>query len=783
MEVLNTIEDNSILIIPNVLRNKMLKYFNDNKIFKNIKIMTFNELKKGLLFDYTNQTINYIINNLNVSYAIALEYINSLYYIDDATKNEKMGFLINLKDELDKNNLLEYDSLFTNLIKSKNTIYVFGFNNISKFNNHLLNKASKLIKVIHLNNVDSSYPHEVLKFNSMDIEIKYVAERISELIYHGIDLNKIYIVNYNQEYNFTINTIFKQFGIPVYLPSTENLYSTSIAKYFINHLDKNIDVLLYELRKVFKADVIKENELIINKINNLINNYYWCKDLQSVKYLIIEEMKKTKIQQPHMLNEIKITELLNNVFSEDEYVFLIGFNDSKIPKFKKDEDYLDDANKPEFVGTSIEENMNIKDATLRAIKGIKNLTITYPISSNFNTYLPSYLLRDESLTVKHMDNFISEYSNASNKLYLAEALDNYLKYNVIDPNLDKLKSLKIDYKIYNNQFSGIENEKLKKYLDGNITLSYSNLNDFYKCPYKFYLSNVLKLKEYEELFEAFVGSLFHHCLQICLDTDIGVVSTYDKYIEDNYKNPTNKEAFFLDILREEVITVVRLIKEQYKHSKHTSVLVEKRIEFDVDKEIRFKIKGFVDKLLVFNNDVVIIDYKTNDTKMSPERFEFGSTIQLPIYLYLLKVVEPDKNICGLYLQHILSKSKMREENKNREEIISNNLKLSGLTLNDSIKNFDDTYEKSSIISGLREKNGELVGSSVLSEKETTNLMALMEQLLNDAMDKIILGDFKINPIMLDNESGCNNCLYKDICYRRPSDFNYQSTKKEGDEDE
>lgn len=783
MEVLNSIKDNSILIIPSCLRNKVLKYFSDNQVFKNVKIMTFNELKKGLLFDYTNKTVHYVINSLNVSYAIALEYINSLYRIDNITENEKMDFLRKLKDDLDKNNLLEHDTLFTNLIKSKDIMYVFGFNNISKFNNHLLDKVSCMIKLEYLEREERKYSHEVFKFNSMEIEIKYVAEKIAELIYRGVDLNKIYIVNYDVEYNFTINTIFKQYNIPVYLPSVDNLYSTTIAKHFINNLNKNIDVLLYELRRIFNAKEIAENELIIKKINNLINTYYWCNDLESVKSLIIEEMKKIRIQTPHMLNEIKTTDLLNNVFLDDEYVFLIGFNDSKIPKFKKDEDYLDDANKPEIVGTSIYENKNIKEATLRSIKSIKNLTITYPLSSNFNTYLPSYLLRDESLTVKAMNNFISEYSMRANQLYLAEALDNYLKYNVIDDNLEKLKSLNIDYKTYNNQFSGVDNEKLKEHLDGNITLSYSNLNDFYKCPYKFYLSNVLKLKEYEELFEAFVGSLFHHCLQICLDTDIDVEDTYNKYIEDNYKEPTNKETFFLEILKTEIITVVKLIKEQYKHSKHTSVLVEKRIEFDIDREIRFKIKGFVDKLLVFNNDVVIIDYKTNDTKMDPKKFKFGSTIQLPIYLYLLKVVEPDKNICGLYLQHILSKSKEYDEKKNREEIIANNLKLSGLTLNDGIRNFDDTYEKSTIISGLKDKNGELVGRNVLSENEVTDLVLLMEKLLNDAMNKIISGDFKINPIMLDNESGCTNCLYKDICYRRPADFNYQTTSKEGDEDE
>lgn len=47
MHFIDNLLDNSILIIPNNLKTKVLEYINDNAILKSIKIMTFNELKKA----------------------------------------------------------------------------------------------------------------------------------------------------------------------------------------------------------------------------------------------------------------------------------------------------------------------------------------------------------------------------------------------------------------------------------------------------------------------------------------------------------------------------------------------------------------------------------------------------------------------------------------------------------------------------------------------------------------------------------------------------------------
>lgn len=784
MNILKSLEENSILIVPSSLRNKVLKYFNDELIFNNIKIISFNDLKKGLMFDYSNETIDYVMKHLRVSYQVSKEYINSLYYLDDSSNNEKFIFLKNLKEELDNESLLIYDELYKNFLESKNKLYVFGFDFIESFNSHLLDLASYSIEVIRLSKEEKDYKHQVYAFNSIDEEVQFVAESISKLISKGIDPNNIFIANYNSEYRFTFKYIFESYGIPIYLPSEDSLYSTRIAKYFLNNLNSNLDVLFNRIRQVFACKENKENEFIVNKLFNLVNKYYWCDDLKYPVDLLINEMKQIKINPSHMEHEVSVSNIINNYFSDQEYVFLIGFNDSSVPKLKKDEDYISDDIKPKFLDTSIEYNKQIKESTIRAINNIKNLTITYKLASKFSNYLPSYLINSMNLEVIENINDISEYSATINKLNLAKKYDSLVKYNVVENNIDILSNTyKIDYRKYNNQFNSIDNKKLREMLDDNLTLSYSNINTFYKCPFKFYMGDILKIKEYQSLFEAFIGSLFHHCLELCLYNPSNLDQVYDNYIKENYKNPTNKEKYFLSILKDEIKVLIPLIREQYTHSKSTSESNETRIEHVVDGPIKYKLKGIVDKILIYEDEAIIIDYKTNNSTIEVKNMEYGMDIQLPIYLYLLNIKKPEIKIVGLYLQHILTNNKKLDAKLSSDELRKKNLKLCGLTLSDKISDFDDTYESSIIIKSLKVKDGHISGNGVLSEEETSKLTNLIESLINNCFNNIVSGDFKINPLVLDNVSSCNFCEYKDVCYRTRANYNYQTTKKSGEEDE
>ena len=81
MQLDKYLTNNSILIIPDNLKVKTIKYLNSLNEMYNIKIMTFKELAKHIQFDYDVLAINYIMKKQSISYENAKELIENMYYI------------------------------------------------------------------------------------------------------------------------------------------------------------------------------------------------------------------------------------------------------------------------------------------------------------------------------------------------------------------------------------------------------------------------------------------------------------------------------------------------------------------------------------------------------------------------------------------------------------------------------------------------------------------------------------------------------------------------------
>lgn len=793
MDNINNLESDSILIIPNNIKTKVLDRLSQEAVLYNIKIMSFGELKKGLLFDYTNEAIFALMKKYKINYGVSKNYINDLYCLKDSTyENKKLKHLLEIKNYLDSKDLLIKDTLFANLLKSKKKIYVFGFDYINKFNSYLLELASEYVQVIKIDKENKRYKSDVINCETMSKEVQYVAEKIADLINKGVDINKIYIANYSDEYYFSFKRIFHAYNIPFYIKGETTLYTTSIGRYFINNLQVNLDLLLYKIRKQFDIDNNKENEMVYNKLANLVNNYYWCDKIHEIKELIIEEMRTSKVPCKHQKYEIKTTNILDNVFDDDEYVFLIGFNLGSIPKFKKDEDYINDDIKPDILDKSYEYNKNIKEAYLKAIGNIKNMVITYKETSAFNSYFPSFLIDYAQFEKKTMEISPSKYSDDINKLDYATHLDNLIKFNEQNELLPLYKNTyDIPYNTYDNAFTGIDEETLFKEIDEKLKFSYSNIIHYYKCPFMFYISDILNVREYESTLDQFIGSLFHHCLEICLESDEDIDKVYDDYVSDKKKDLTPKEQFFINVLKDEVHFVIEAIKGQYRHSKHKEVWQEKEIEIPLERKIRTTIKGFVDKVLVHDNKVIVIDYKTsNNQTINKDYFEFGIDIQLPIYLYLLKQLNNNIEVAGLYLQHILNLDMKYEPDKDAIREKKKKLKLDGITFNDeaTIALFDDTYENSEVIQSMKvtKSYGGIKNSSrILDKSKRDSIEEMIEGLILNCIDKVVEGNFAIMPIDINygTVNGCEFCEYLDICYRKPTDFKKVIVSKGDDDNE
>ena len=519
-------------------------------------------------------------------------------------------------------------------------------------------------------------------------------------------------------------------------------------------------------------------------------------------------MRNEKIKNTHYLHEIKNTSIINNIFNDDEYVFLIGFNLGSIPKVKKDEDYITDDIKPDILEKTVETNTINKNTILKAIQNIKNLTITYKHISTFDNFYPSYLIDGIIITNKKIESNYSNYSEEYNKLIYADKIDKLIKFNEKNQLLSDLNNnYSIPYNTYDNNFSGVNIAKIQHELNSvrcfdnktypKYKFSYSNISSYYKCPFKFYIDTFYRLSEFEQTLDAFIGSLFHKVLEKCANTNEDIDKVYDEYIKTQKdKELTIKDKYFTEKLREECHFIVNTIREQYKHTSYSKELHEEPVvleskDTDLNIENNIILKGLVDKYMINNNDIVIVDYKTGTSdKIDRKQFEFGLCLQLPIYLYLLKNKNKNYNIVGMYLQHILPSMPKRDK-KSLEEIKTTGLKLDGLTLDDKdkIKDFDDSYDKSEVIRSLETKaDGEFkYKTKVITYEEQDAIYKQIKELIENCITNVFEGKYEIKPIWIKNTvDACAWCSYKDICYRRKEQYDIKYIAKDsngGDDNE
>ena len=761
--MLDKIENNSILLIPNTKKEEIIKKINQKQL--NIKTMTLQEFIKKYTFNYNEKTIYSLMKKENIKYDIAKNYIDNIYYIESKDYNNiKLNKLVEIKKYLEENNLLIYDNLFKNYIKNK-TIYIY-YDSISKYENKIINKIKEISSIEIIKQDYQNYIPSIHEFNNITEEITFVANKICELLNNNIDINKIKLVNVKEDYINEIKKIFKFFNIPINI-NKKNIYGTRIIQDFLNNYENNIEKSLNYIKEKYNLKN-ETNNKIYNKLINVLNEYIWCDNYIDIKELIINKLKNTSLEEK-LDNAIELSNLEKIT---DEYTFILSFNQGIIPKIYKDEDYIDDETKTKIdLNTSIEKNILEKEKTIKLIKNIKNCVITYKLKTPFSSFYPSSIIEEFKTEVikEHKNNNIT-YSEINDKINLTKKLDNLIKYNIKDELLETLYSnYEIPYNTYDNKFTKINKEDLKEYINNKLLLSYSSMDNYYHCAFKYYINNILKLNPYEETFYTKIGTLFHDVLEKSLKNN----EDYKKYWDEHVNNLelTNKEKFFINNLEETCKFTVETIKKQLEYISLDKTKYEEKIFINKDNTTKITFMGIIDKLMYkeeFDKTLVaVIDYKTGSTSIDLNKTIYGLSLQLPIYLYLaqnsgLKNVK----IAGFYLQNII--------NKENDE---NNLKLNGYSSSNKeiLSKFDSSYENSNLIKSMRTKSdGDFYNySKTLNETEINNLIKLVDKKIEEAANNILEANFDINPKKINGINiGCEYCTFKDICFKKENDAVY-----------
>lgn len=736
--------DYDLIITSNKIKNDLLNKNSNLHLLVKYKVLTLDEFMDKYYGSLDNNAYLYLMRKYHYNYELCDNIINNIYYLKD------------YYEELLNNNLIKKDLFFKNSFK-KVLIY-----NLPMINKCLIKELSKYdlkIENSRLNN----YEHIINEFKNNEDEVNNLCLRIRELLDQNIDVNKIKIV-INESSKLLIKRYFNYYNLPINIDLHKSIYQSKNVVIFLKELKDNHKICL---------DNLEDND-VKNKIIDILNKYDLNIIDDSLIQLIDHELLNSYLDLDYLEDSIEIIKIddLNN---NDNYYFITSFNEGINPLVYEDNDYLSDNDKEKLgMLTSKEKNMISKEGMMNKYYSYKNIYISYYLEDNERTYMPSLLIDEYNLKVNKEDHHQYYYSNIYNKITLSKALDNLIKYNHISKDLE-LYNYYSDFKYlsFNHKYTKIDIDKYHDYLNNKIVLSYTSVNDYFNCRFKYYLKKVLNIEVKEDSLSLKIGNLYHYILSKIYDKDFDFDKLYDYYLSN--LNMSKKEEFFLNNLKDELKKIINRIKIMDESSSLKSAYTEEKISLNKGKITIF---GIVDKIKYLKDDkeliMMIVDYKTGSIETKIDNLNYGLNMQLPMYLYLVSNHYDNVIVGGFYLQKILNN---KEVDNDQEDL----LLLDGFTNSniDIISKIDHNYENSKVIKGMKlNKEGLSNYAKVLSSDEIAKLNKIVDDLLKEAGDNIFNGEFDINPKRINNKLlGCEYCEFNDICFKDETDIIDLENKK------
>lgn len=748
--------NNTIIITTKNYKNKLIK---DYKLMLNNKVYTEKEFIKKYYFEYKKDVLVFMKNKYNFIPEISKIILENLYKIKNQEySTKKLNELKKIKNDLIENGYIIFNNNFKQFVKNKDIItYNIKFENFNMYEEAYEEKD--LI--------------DIYKYKQIEEEVINTAMKIQDLINNGININKIKFNILDRSYEGVINRIFNYFNIPFIKDTNNKLYYLDDIKKFINEVDD--EKLILNLNEYIEE--LNLNIDIQKKLIQILNKYANYK-FGDVKDILIYELKNESIEINVYEDIVKEINYKTYIPNDDEYIFMLGFNQDIIPKIYKDDNYLNDKELQEInAQTSFDKNVEEEKNLKRFINKTKNLIISYKCESPKQEFGYSNFL--SNLKTNEIEEKYDYRNEKLNKLLLANRLDNFILYNDISDDLIDLYSnyTNLEYQTYDNNYEKIDYKIIKKQLKNHLTLSYTNLTVFYKCQFRFLLNNIYKLSTFEQTSSQTIGNLFHKVLEIKYkNNDLDLDKIITDAINEFYLEGLNKKTkFYTEKYRIIIKELIEIIDKNNEKSKFKNTYFEQRFTIHKENDLNIKIVGNVDKIMTFREEdstyVIVVDYKTGKPSCDFKKVVYGLDMQLLMYLYLIKntsIIENPK-FAGTYLQQIMTEVHNKHKTKTYKEQVEDNCKLMGYTTKNMniVDKIDSKIDEGSFIKGLKiKKDGEFASTAkVLNDNEINDLLDLLSKNIENAIEEINNSNFLINPKKIGNTNeGCSYCEFKDICY-------------------
>ena len=326
--------------------------------------------------------------------------------------------------------------------------------------------------------------------------------------------------------------------------------------------------------------------------------------------------------------------LFNTKILDYDHVFFPNMNEGLFPFVKLNDSDISDSDKKKFESLSQnEQEKKISDIFYKIIDKAKQVHLIYDSSIN------SFGSGEESRFVKQIKMLSSGLTFINKKV---------IQQNLIISEDEEVKIVKDD----------LISKKIESILSEGV--SASSLSLFIKNPYLFYEQKILGVDNKDEskyLNYMDQGTLIHRVIEklykpfIGKNLDVSDINfmknqlkneSHNTFIELYSKEPIGKNLIFIEVVKEYIENTLNFELDQIKNqnARIKIISLEKKLEYNLTiKNQNVKLKGIIDRIDMFNDEVRIIDYKSGN--VNPGVLDIRNIDKVKIdhkYSYLLQLL-------------------------------------------------------------------------------------------------------------------------------------------------
>lgn len=768
-------ESSLIVVAPGSLRKLILKERLARFPRMNLKVLSKEDLLRGLTFDWDARTVEETSEFLQKNLAIAAEVV-SLLPILSISKGKVPPIYANLLKHLDEKGFLYRRPSFKSLFHGQKTV-VFAY---SQYDRELANIIALLglEPVYHAPNCLGS---EAVVHSFFDEKSELVAlfERISCDLSQGIvgspsSISLLLPPDYEKE----ARRLSMRYSLPINGLDGAFLNSFPSYKEFAKSLRNGLTV-----EDSFAS--IGANETAYGEkriLAALLSKLSPFRDRLPLYLKLLDfEARRTKVSPQPYKDGINVVSF-NEATPYLPHLYVVGFNAPAFPPSHKDDGLLSTTEKDALGmnGAPI-ENRIFADAT-RALLRLDPKRYISMVDKNdqtgdekppFRPYVMESAPKREDGHLPKKGEKRQSYSALETRFLSARGKDNLRLYRKASEEAGYYSDGEIGYRLYDHSFTGA-----KVALKMPLRLSYSNLDEYLKCPFRFYLDRCLLPLDKTYSFESSFGSLFHEALKVERDGKIN----WD-FVRDEAQVLFDGRDLdcFLALGKTKFAGAVAMVNESFRHSSAfcDEPMRESKYEYAVSDDL--VIKGFIDKTFIDRKKkrLVIVDFKTGSFSFSFKKALAGNQLQLPTYLLLLEKNLPDYQAVGAFIEPIKGFGQGEEHP----------FKLDGIFLDEeeAMAALDCDLkggEASNLVAGLKLKiNGDYAASNRrISRDDMRRLREAAESFFLMASDEIRSMEFPIAPKRTNGRTPCELCGLRDVCFRSEDDIVEESNDDEEEDD-